>query len=250
MNTTSSYPAQSSPVTCGIAALAAVAARYQFPNYVLAPTPEVAAIQARLHRIAARTGLPWPRCLGTSPWALAALVGKLTGERYETRVWASSSNNFRLLRNFRSDWNCSPVRNFGLFWNLLSFRNHSSPHNHSSPRNQALHAVLQAVEANKDCFLYVGGPSGKPLQSWIPRHVVAVLGAESTETTLTIFEPSSGRIFRVLTDSLLASSGKARPEFGNWCYPLLIVVPAAAPAVEKEDRGRTFSAEANSTAEG
>ncbi|MFN8047971.1 MAG: hypothetical protein U0P48_05250 [Ancrocorticia sp.] len=200
MSPTSSYPTQTSPVTCGIAALAAVAARTRFPDYAHAPLPEVAEAQARLHRVASHTGLPWPRQLGTAPWALAKLVGELTGERYVTRVWASSSNNLR------------------------------SPRNHSLRRNQAFHAVLRAVEANKDCFLYVGGPQGKRLQRRIPRHVIAVLGAESTETTLRIFEPSSGRVFAVPTDSLLtlsSPSGKARPEFGNWCYPLLAVVPAS-----------------------
>ncbi len=195
-------------MTCGIAALAAVAARARFPDYLLAPTPEVAAIQARLHRIAAHTGLPWPRRLGTSPWALGKLVGELTGERYVTRVWASLSNNLRAPHNHGSQ------------------RSHASQRSRRSPRERALRAVLRSVKENKDCFLYVGGPPGKPLQRCIPRHVVAVLGPESTETTLRIFEPSSGRVFAVSTDSLLSPSGSARPEFGNWCYPLLAVVPA------------------------
>ncbi len=191
-----SYPVQTSPVTCGIAALAAVAARSRFPDYLLASTRQVAAAQARLHSIACRTGFPWPRRLGTSPWSLAILMGKLTGERYMTQVWTLSSNSFSRQPNPRPR------------------------------RHQAFHNVLRAVKANRDCFLYVGGPEGERFQRWIPRHVVAVLGPESTETTLQIFEPSSGRVFSVRVDSLIDLSGERRPEFGNWCFPLLAVVPA------------------------
>ena len=173
------YPRQTSPVTCGIAALAAVAGRCRFPKYLALPPLEAATVQERLHIIASRTGLPWPRALGTSPWALAALAGSLTGRHYQIHP---------VLRDGKA-------------------------------------ALARAVETGSDCFLYVGG-NAKAWQRWVPRHVVAVLGAESTLTTIWIFEPSSGDVFEVPFASLFDRGRREpRPEFGRWWTAMLAVAP-------------------------
>ena len=33
-----------------------------------------------------RSQMPWPRALGTAPWAIARAMGEMTGRRYRTRV--------------------------------------------------------------------------------------------------------------------------------------------------------------------
>lgn len=76
----SSYPSQIDPTTCGIAALAVLAARAQAdPGYLSRSRADVARTQKALHAISARAGLPWPQALGASPWALAGLAEKATG---------------------------------------------------------------------------------------------------------------------------------------------------------------------------
>lgn len=175
------YPRQTSPVTCGIAALAAVAGRHRFPQYLAAQPLEAATVQERLHAIASRIGMPWPRALGTSPWALAALASSLIGQHFQI----------------------IPVLCGG----------------------KAREALAHAIDADSDCFLYVGG-NAKAWQRWVPRHVVAVLGAESTLTTIWVFEPSSGGIFEVPFASLFDQTRRGpRPEFGRWWTALLAVVP-------------------------
>lgn len=88
-----SYPQQSDQRTCGIAALAAFLARNDvqqqtnFIRYCSASAGDIARIQADLHKVASRVGLPWPRALGTSPWALATLVTRATGRRYRIVAW-------------------------------------------------------------------------------------------------------------------------------------------------------------------
>lgn len=52
--------------------------------------------QTRLHRRAARTGMPWPRALGTSPWALARLLSAATGTPYRIHRW--NRDTFTLVR--------------------------------------------------------------------------------------------------------------------------------------------------------
>ncbi|QWW20066.1 hypothetical protein I6B53_02910 [Schaalia sp. 19OD2882] len=85
-------PVQTNPTTCGIASLAVVAARAgRDPDYLGAPLESVARRQALLHRLASRTGLPWPRALGTSPWALAALAERATGARHVILPWGAAA---------------------------------------------------------------------------------------------------------------------------------------------------------------
>ena len=81
-------PAQANGQTCGIAALAAVVARMGRGTYLSATPEEHRAFQEGLHRAAAMTGVPWPRSLGTSPWALARLASKASGRPYRIHLWS------------------------------------------------------------------------------------------------------------------------------------------------------------------
>lgn len=167
-------------------------------------------MQARLHKVASCTGLPWPRVWGTAPWALAALAGSLTGHRY--RIYPM--------------WRHQEVHSLGAQTNLSGGgANRAIISQHLGSVGLVQGAIARAVATGADCFLYVGG-NAKAWQRWIPRHVVAVLGVESTSQTLRVFEPSSGEVFELPFASLLDQPGRGpRPEFGRWWFPLLAVVP-------------------------
>ena len=47
----------------------------------------------------------------------------------------------------------------------------------------------------------------------------------AAENLVRIFEPSSGRTHSVEIGHLMEPSGRSRPEFGNWCFPILVVAP-------------------------
>ncbi|MDC4233766.1 hypothetical protein M3T53_08630 [Actinomyces sp. B33] len=82
-----SYPRQVDATTCGIAALAVVAARSEAsPDYLGAGPESIVRHQKALHVVASRVGMPWPRSLGTSPWALARLASAATGRRYRSAI--------------------------------------------------------------------------------------------------------------------------------------------------------------------
>lgn len=83
-----SLPAQSDARTCGIASLCALAVRAgKARTYASAPPQDARRWHERVHRIASRTGLPWPRALGTAPWALAALARQATGVTHIVLPW-------------------------------------------------------------------------------------------------------------------------------------------------------------------
>ncbi|WP_026460320.1 hypothetical protein [Schaalia suimastitidis] len=165
--------------TCGIAALATFAARCgQLPAY--ADPKQAEAIQLRLHQVASRVGVPWPRALGTSPWALAHLASAASGVQYRAVPW--------------------------------------------NGRTACL--LDEAVAANADTFLYVGG-AGRPLDRFVPRHVVVVLGAESAGRvgSYAVFEPSSGAVYDVAVSTVRDGSSAGVAAFGNWRHVLAAVVP-------------------------
>lgn len=195
-------PAQVDATTCGIAALAAVAARVSNPAYLSAPPAAVERVQKRLHAVAARTGAPWPQSRGTSPWAIAVLAGRATGLDYAIRPWGRPGRE----------------------------------------------ALLAAVRADRDAFVFVGGGTPDPRGvrglgpmrllgeelahgldrmglDFVSRHVVAVLGPESTAQRLLVFEPSSGRVHSLPLDALDEPDPPKRPALGYWRRPLLVVAP-------------------------
>ncbi len=154
-----------------------------------------------LHRVASRTIFPWPRRLGTAPWALARLASTLTGTTYGVFGWRAGP----------------PLPRSGTSHNMWQ---------RILGRNTGVRALLNAIDGNADCLLYVGGTDRDTRSDrWIPRHVVTILGNESDCATVRIFEPSSGSNYAVPMPTLLKPSGQPRPEFGNWCFPLLVVAP-------------------------
>ena len=204
------YPAQGDPTTCGIAALAVVSARHAartgapFATYLGASEGEALLVQQDMHEVAARTGLPWPQALGTSPWALATLAKRSTGMTYRILPWGT----------------------------------------------RAVDLVNEAIDAGHDAFVYTGGGAyvtgggllggvlsavAKVGVEWAPRHVVAVLAGEAPAGQVAIFEPTSGKVFRLDREELAAYSlgqgDKERlPHWGYWTRPLLAVVPIAGQA--------------------
>ena len=211
-------PAQVDDTTCGIAAVAAVAARAggglpELAGYLDAPRERVVAVQLRAHELASRVGpVRWPESLGTSPWALARMAGSATGLRYVTRRWGPHT---RLL-------------------------------------------MVKAVAAGEDCFLYVGGgTTGAPAGSGrvrtlaegtaarldrvgmdvVPRHVVAVLGEESTSDLWAVFDPASGRVEGVKSSDLWAPKPERREALGWWRRPLFAVLPARPTKHPSDDVG-------------
>ncbi|MDO4258284.1 MAG: hypothetical protein Q4C87_02055 [Actinomycetaceae bacterium] len=85
-------PVQVNQQTCGIASLALAKARVGLEKDYLKGNPAlVAATQLRLHAQAAWTGIPWPKALGTAPWALAVLARQATGMKYRIRPWTQAT---------------------------------------------------------------------------------------------------------------------------------------------------------------
>lgn len=84
------YPKQVDPTTCGIAAIAVLAARAKAdPAYLSRSREGIIRTQEELHALSARIGMPWPQALGTSPWAAARLARAATGLRHRIVLGAS-----------------------------------------------------------------------------------------------------------------------------------------------------------------
>jgi hypothetical protein len=110
--------------------------------------------------------LPWPRALGTPPWAVAHQLSALDEEHtYAARL---------ALRRAR--------------------------------------AFDRLAAADAPSVLYVGS-------KLLPRHVVLVV--ESSETSLRIYEPSSGRLVRVTREAFVG----ATLDLAGWPKPWFTVTP-------------------------
>lgn len=94
----------------------------------------------------------------------------------------------------------------------------------------SIKAIERAISTDQDCFLFVGGTPDSRLA--IPRHVVLILGVESTEGQWQIFEPSSGNVYIVAPETLAGDGRTRQRHFGNWVKPLLLVSPALGPATD------------------
>lgn len=198
-------PRQVDARTCGIAALAVVAARAgAAPTYLGASRVDQEEAQRRLHALAARTGLPWPQALGTSPWALACLAHRATGEPWCVLPWGRHSREALLRANARG--------------------------------RDAFIYVGGGPHALPSALVEGAGPAGplvSRLADLVPRHVVAVLAPSSAPAgdegarvrTVEVFEPSSGMLTRVPVDVLEGSGPLPGPPFGNWPRPLIVLVP-------------------------
>lgn len=199
-----SLPSQVDPTTCGIAALAAVAARSGVhPAYLDAPRVRQAHTQRSLHARAARTGAPWPQAWGTSPWALAALAERATGHRYRIVFWGSSALvALDAARTGGAD-------------SFLYVGGGSAASGGTGEGHGLLRRTLEGATRALDRW-------GMDL---VPRHVVALLGDDGQAGACTVFEPSSGRVREVPRAALEGPWPLPGPEFGHWARPLLVVAP-------------------------
>lgn len=206
-----SYPAQTSSVTCGAAAIAALASRHGLlPWYAESSDTTAARVQSRLHDAASRAGLPWPKMLGTAPWAASLLVSRAVGHRCGVFGWLATSDGPRDVNAWdggaRVEWLRQTMtgRLFG--------------------RDSGAGALIASIDSDSDCLLYVGGSDRLGgVDKYIPRHVVAVLGKESNRSGIRMFEPSQGLIHDVPIRQVLEPSGRPLPAFGRWRFPLLTV---------------------------
>ncbi|MGO3797121.1 MAG: hypothetical protein ACTJGR_08385 [Pauljensenia sp.] len=192
--------------TCGIAALAAVAARAGVhPAYLDAPRARQAHTQRTLHARAARIGVPWPRVWGTSPWALSRLAERATGNRYRTVLWGPSALVALDAARARGE---------------DSFLYVGGGSAASGGMGEGHGLVRRTLEG-----------AARALDRWgidvFPRHVVALLCDDGHAQSCTVFEPSSGRVREVPRAVLDGPWPLPGPEFGHWARPLLAVVPMA-----------------------
>lgn len=198
-----SLPSQIDPTTCGIAALAAVAARAGVhPAYLDATPGRQAHAQRSLHALAARTGLPWPQAWGTSPWALGRLAHRATGHRYRIMPWGP----FALAA-------LDAARSRG--WDSFLYVGGGSAAGATGEGHGPLRRVLEGAARVLDRW-------GADL---VPRHVVALLGDDGPAGACAVFEPSSGRVREVPRAALEGPWPLPGPEFGHCARPLLVVVP-------------------------
>lgn len=204
-------PTQVDATTCGIAALAVVAGRAgAAPGYLGASRRRQEAAQRRLHALAARTGIPWPQSLGTSPWALARLAGRATGEPWCVLPWSRGAR-------------------------LALIRANAQGRDTFVYVGGGPHALGSALVDS----LGPAAPLARRLADLVPRHVVAVLaeagaavGREDDEGAraqwLEVFEPSSGSVTRLPAETLEGPWPLPGAPFGNWPRPLIALVPRAS----------------------
>lgn len=196
-------PRQCSSVTCGSASLV-VARMLRDPRYaagLLGDPPSAAgrfaAAERQVHRRTnavvgpgRRLQLPWPQALGTPPW----------GARHELESGAGVTGT-----RYRTRW----VR-----WSRAALAD-------------AYAALHSTVAPERPGVLFVGS-------SWLPRHVVLVIGSavevdgtpgSAPLASLTVYEPSSGRVISLTADDL-----QRHTEVAGWrrCWVALIPGPTVA----------------------
>lgn len=244
-------PAQVDPTTCGIAALAVVAARTgALPGYLGAGRDHHVRVQQRLHSLAARTVLPWPQAWGTSPWALASLAGGATGYAHHLLPWgegtlrateealASGRDVFLYVGGREtpvssgadSVWG-SVSRSVGGFVRGLLRGPATDPGVPTSgPAASSRPAGAGPVATDGSGIWHRLGPRAAELVGqWgldlVPRHVVALLAGGRHAGAFTVFEPSSGMVTEVPRTVFQGSAPLPGAPFGHWSRPLFAVVP-------------------------
>lgn len=149
-----------------------------------------------LVRRGALLGWDWPAAWGTPPWGLARVAG-LQGIDY-TDVMVN-------------DRDVAATR-------------------------RVLRTVKAATKLGLGVPLYSGGdlgPGGSVTKA-LPRHVVLALPYRGRDEKLRIYEPSTGRIFAVAIDSLLARMRRSRA-LGNWSHVMWAVLPRLAFRSERNE---------------
>jgi len=215
-------PRQVDATTCGIAALAAVAARAgRHPQYLDSTTPrrQIDRFQQRLHVLASRVPPGWPLSRGTSPWAVAELAGRATGLAYRGHLWGPRTRDLLDAALMRGD-------------DAFLFVGGGSRGGAAAAARDPGLGRLRRLSEDAAARLDAEGLDR------VPRHVVAVLGPESAASAPTgpadavprryaVFEPSSGRVFRIGRDALVDPDPPRLPALGNWRRPLVAVVPTS-----------------------
>lgn len=197
---------QSTPSTCG--AMAALVARLSVDPELTAELSgnedAIRALEESIHRDATHRALgpfSWPRALGTPPWTLTDTMADATAPigvgKYRSMPVDDASENG---------------------WNALQW---------------AYHAAMKGVPS----ALFTGDNAGNGLHKAVPRHVVLVMPMGSAllpEThvgmtpdgipEVTIFDPSTGKIFQVPLFAL-ARRSKKMSALGNWTHVVWAVLP-------------------------
>lgn len=194
-------PQQQSRVTCGAASLVVsrMLASPEFAASLLAVpdgrAERFAAAERDVHR---RTNaligpggflqLPWPRALGTPPW----------GARRELEAGAAARGS-----RYRNRWVRPSARRVA----------------------EGLTRLADSVGDGTPGLVFVGN-------RWLPRHVVLVIGsafeigAAEITRTLTVYEPSSGRVLNVPVADLV----DRRTALAGWAFTWAVIAPIGAPS--------------------
>ena len=232
-------PAQVDPTTCGIAALAVVAARAgALPGYLGAGRDHHVRVQQRLHSLAARTVLPWPQAWGTSPWALASLAGGATGYAHHLLPWGEGALRAteEALESGRDVFLYVGGRGTPVSGRADSVRGSvrgpaTDPGTPTSgPATSSGPAGAGPVATDRSGIWHrLGARAAELVGQWgldlVPRHVVALLAGGRHAGAFTVFEPSSGMVTEVPRTVFQGSAPLPGAPFGHWSRPLFAVVP-------------------------
>lgn len=174
--------------------------RVRPPELVAAPPDRLAAladvpVRARFavlqrvvkHRTntAAMLGLTWPASLGTPPWG-AARVARFGGLRFGHRVVDDTD----------------PVHLTDL-----------------------LRDVDGALARGVPVPLYTGGDTARGWSTAVPRHVVLAVPDTPSDDSLTVWEPSVGRMLSISRTDLAV--GAPHPALGGWSHLTWAILPTS-----------------------
>lgn len=191
---------QTTPRTCAIATALYLAARGRGkePLYRQASDQALRRAEKRLHHYASRQGLPWPRALGTSPWALARLLEQVNGHPYRVARWNRHTQD-ALRRTLAAGMDCAAY--VGGVGHVSSAK---------TPLLHYLHSLTGALSA------------------LIPRHVVGLLAPADNHTgEVIVAEPAQGRHYPLNWEEFLrqAQGRQRRATWGNWQRVIAVVLP-------------------------
>ncbi len=141
-----------------------------------------------------RWQVPWPRALGTPPWAVATEL---------TRIWGGVRGVGVRVGGVPVDGGAGPV---------ARFRTRLVDPDDEGSRRTATEAVAAAVAGGRVAALFVGDGA-------TPRHVTLAVGAEGP--VLAVYEPGSGDVVQVPSVELVAG----RTVLGGWDRLWAVVVP-------------------------
>lgn len=201
---------QMDPTTCG--ATCVLAARLlEGAGRITDPVRSQRAIQRGLNRRAILWLLPWPRALGSPPWALARELSRMTGRRYRVRWVRDSGRAFPGVVE-RARGHLAEGRPVILLTGGPLLRR---------PAGGARRSGLNRLGAR-----VVAGPA-------IPRHYVLGLpwdggrAGDPGRGRIRVYEPGRGRLHDLdLADLGSVGERGAMPALGHWSRVLAVILPA------------------------